>query len=473
MTTIEEQFKQYETEDEGWKRLHEEIRKESKIRESYVAKTSINSNLNRYNNVIPFDATRVKLLREGDTDYINASYVNVSKAARRYILTQGPLPQTIGHFWLMVWEQKSNIIVMLNRIVEIEAFLKITKCEQYWPQEGQVDFHKDVNIEVSLEATEMSKDYTIRIFNIRSLDTQESRKVHQYNYTAWPDHGCPESPASILKLLSAVRKSGGMDKLEEPAIIHCSAGIGRSGTFVLIDSILAIIENGTSSDKVNIIETLHEMRECRKGLVQTSSQLRFAYMTILYGKSILELAMKSQPSSGKSVDLSPRESPRSRDSSKSPTVSTSSASRCTWSTENLRKSRKRKRSLNMKGSMNQAFDEVDSDTADSIFRDMMSSMLNMKKPKNELESNQQVDWDSVKAQISARLEALISGKDQTTDLIQRNPPIPTLARIPETATTSGFIDTSSDSALLLRREKRKQIVHHDMSIGENEDQTQE
>lgn len=273
-----------------WNLVYQQIRQES-CNYEYTCKDARkqeNKNLNRYRDVNPYDHTRVRL-RRGDKDYINASLVEVPQASRAYILTQGPLPSTLGHFWLMTWENKSKAILMLNRVVEKHTI----KCHQYWPlgsaNGGEDDIVlNDVGLKVIYIDEKEVHNYTIRNLRLIDLESGEERDILQFHYTTWPDFGVPESPSAFLNFLMAVRKSGALSEDVGPAIVHCSAGIGRSGTFCLVDSCLVLIEATGNADSVNVQEMLLEMRKYRMGLIQTADQLRFSYLAIIEGaKSIL------------------------------------------------------------------------------------------------------------------------------------------------------------------------------------------
>lgn len=434
---MDEEFKKYESTENGWTQLLTKIEFKSKIHESVFGRLEANASLNRYFNVIPYDKTRVKLTRLENFDYINANHVTVSKAARQYILTQGPLVETIGHFWLMVWEQKSNFIVMLNRTVELD----MVKCEAYWPEEeGSTDTYDDVKLSITNEKTSVHKHFTIRTFKLTDLETEKSRTITQYSYTAWPDHGTPESPTPILRLLIDLRKTGGLDKMDEPCIVHCSAGIGRSGTFILIDAVLSMIENQGSTEGIDIIQTLLEMRECRKGLIQTGTQLRFAYMTILYGKTILERASKVQSHMTSTTNPTPSTSSPKKKSRKS-----------FKKRKNSNQSVKETDNIFQKNLLTQAFDEIDSDTGDEIFYDLMKPTPNIKKPRSDLDNESSPDKDF---KISLKL-----------------PPLASLTRSDESSSMSSQSSPGKESALLRRREQNKRIAERaeDMKKRINED----
>nr|CAD7425261.1 unnamed protein product [Timema monikensis] len=246
------------------------------------ARKSQNKNLNRYRDVYPYDHSRV-VLSKGPCDYINANLVTMEKAHRRYILTQGPLPQTAGHFWLMVWEQNCKAVLMLNRIIEKNQ----VKCHQYWPlgtEPGVNDVMvmTDVGLKVQYISETEASYYTTRILRLTELESGSSRDILHFHYTTWPDFGVPQSPTAFLHFLMVVRESGALDENVGPPVVHCSAGIGRSGTFCLVDSCLVLIEeNGV--DSVNVREILLDMRRYRMGLIQTPDQLRFSYQAIIEG----------------------------------------------------------------------------------------------------------------------------------------------------------------------------------------------
>ncbi|KAL7984417.1 hypothetical protein Chor_002987 [Crotalus horridus] len=225
------------------------------------------------------DHSRV-ILQNTDNDYINASLVINEEAQRTYILTQGPLPNTCCHFWLMIWQQKTKAIVMLNRTVEKNS----VKCAQYWPtkQEEPMLF-RETGFCVRLKSEDVKSYYTVRQLQLECIDTGESRVILHFHYTTWPDFGVPESPASFLNFLFKVRESGSLSSEHGPAVIHCSAGIGRSGTFSLVDTCLIVMEKRNDPFHVDIKQILLNMRKYRMGLIQTPDQLRFSYMAVIEG----------------------------------------------------------------------------------------------------------------------------------------------------------------------------------------------
>lgn len=249
------------------------------------AKKPQNKPLNRYRDVSPYDHSRV-ILQRSEKDYINANLIKVERANRKYILTQGPLVFTVSHFWLMVWEQNSRAILMLNKVLEKNE----VKCYWYWPlQTGEQ--HKmtleDVNLTVEQLDEVDNSYYSTRLIKITDLETNESREVIHFHYTTWPDFGVPQSPIAFLKFLKTVRESGALEPDVGPPVVHCSAGIGRSGTFCLVDTCLVIIQR-EGMDNLNIQQILLEMRKDRMGLIQTPDQLRFSYQAIIEGARRLD-----------------------------------------------------------------------------------------------------------------------------------------------------------------------------------------
>ncbi|KAL8583348.1 hypothetical protein ACOMHN_057634 [Nucella lapillus] len=292
LSQIEQEFQEY---DEGsqWTDIYKRVKNESSLTtmdESYSvfhARTPHNRQKNRYRDVSPYDHSRVVLQKEDNSDYINASFVEVEDAGRKYILTQGPLEHTCGDFWLMIWQQKSKAVVMLNRVIEKGT----VKCAQYWPlgpSEGEEDMiFEDVGLRVTVKGDQDSNNFITRWLELEDMATGEKREVIHFHYTTWPDFGVPTSPMAFLNFLKVVREEGALERDVGPAVIHCSAGIGRSGTFCLVDSCLVLIEKQKTLNCINIRQMLLSMRTYRMGLIQTPDQLRFSYLAIIHGGRIL------------------------------------------------------------------------------------------------------------------------------------------------------------------------------------------
>lgn len=284
-SSIEAEYNEIELRN-GWCGVFQDIREKSeqearqKDFSTEESKKTDNRRLNRYRDVSPYDHSRI-VLKRGDTDYINANLVKMDRADRKYILCQGPLPLTVGHFWLMVWEYNSRAILMLNKLVE----KKQIKCHMYWPEKiGEQ--HKLELPEVQLAVEYVNcveyKNFCERTFRLTDLESSKTREVVQFHYTTWPDFGIPSSPVAFLQFLKEVRESGALDPDVGPPIIHCSAGIGRSGTFCLVDCCLVLIDK-EGENKVSVQDVLLELRRYRMGLIQTFDQLYFSYQAIIEG----------------------------------------------------------------------------------------------------------------------------------------------------------------------------------------------
>ncbi|KAK2910652.1 tyrosine-protein phosphatase non-receptor type 2a isoform X1 [Channa argus] len=287
-----------------WQNLYNEIHNQAGEYPYRVAKLPVNRNLNRYRDVSPYDHSRVKL-ENSENDYINASLVMVEEAQRAYILSQGPLRNTCGHFWLMIWEQCSKAVIMLNRVIEKGS----EKCAQYWPttEELQMTF-TDTGFVIRLLSEEDQSYYTIRVLELQNTTTGESREIYHFHYTTWPDFGVPESPASFLNFLFKVRESGSLDPEHGPSVVHCSAGIGRSGTFALVDTCLVLMSRQKNPSSVDIQKVLLDMRDYRMGLIQTPDQLRFSYMAVIEGAKLIQTD-NSAPQQNQQRLLLPRSEP--------------------------------------------------------------------------------------------------------------------------------------------------------------------
>lgn len=288
---MDQEFKNIDSSGE-WQNLYNELHNQSQERSYKVAKFPENCNRNRYRDVSPYDHSRVKL-ENSENDYINASLITMEEAQRRYILTQGPLKNTCGHFWLMVWEQGSKAVIMLNRVIEKGT----EKCAQYWPSKEEQDMNfSDTGFMVTLVCEDVKPNYTIRLLELQNGKTGETRDIYHFHYTAWPDFGVPESPASFLDFLFKVRESGSLGPENGPVVVHCSAGIGRSGSFSLVDTCLVLMDQRNDFLAVDIQKVLLDMREYRMGLIQTPDQLRFSYMAVMEGAKLISGDSTSQSS---------------------------------------------------------------------------------------------------------------------------------------------------------------------------------
>ncbi|XP_017266416.1 receptor-type tyrosine-protein phosphatase F isoform X7 [Kryptolebias marmoratus] len=232
----------------------------------------VNKPKNRYANVIAYDHSRVVLTSVDavpGSDYINANYIDGYRKQNAYIATQGPLPETLTDFWRMVWEQRSNTIVMMTRLEEKSR----VKCDQYWPSRGTETYGM---IQVTMLDTVELATYSVRTFALYKNGSSEKREVRQFQFMAWPDHGVPEYPTPILAFLRRVKACNPPDA--GPMVVHCSAGVGRTGCFIVID---AMLERMKHEKTVDIYGHVTCMRAQRNYMVQTEDQYIFIHEALL------------------------------------------------------------------------------------------------------------------------------------------------------------------------------------------------
>lgn len=302
-----------------------------------------NINKNRYKNILPYDYTRVILNKTNldnqtvatlvalnqnnnqqqdltsdvpeDSDYINASHIKLVDEesqlspqvkpvpfSKRYIATQGPLQNTIDDFWLMIWQQQVSVIIMVTQEVERGK----NKCCKYWPNLNSLPMYcKQIKVETIVDSSSQSgedinftdngnktavgnnNNYVYREFVV-TFETQ-ARKVAHWHYTAWSDLNIPSDPTNILDFLedinshrqqASTNKSFTQNELDHPIVVHCSAGIGRSGTLIVIDMIIDQLKNNLLTYEIDIQRIVRTVRAQRSGLVQTETQYKFVYLAI-------------------------------------------------------------------------------------------------------------------------------------------------------------------------------------------------
>nr|XP_029134862.1 LOW QUALITY PROTEIN: receptor-type tyrosine-protein phosphatase eta [Labrus bergylta] len=234
-----------------------------------TALTLENKPKNRYNNVLPYDSSRVKLsIVHGSPyeDYINANYMPGYNSRKEYIAAQGPLPHTVNEFWRMIWEKNVQTLVMLTRCNEQGR----VKCEQYW-EHGTKHYE---NIIVTETSKIPLKDWTIRDFRLKNVKTAETRSLRHFHLTAWPDHGVPETTELLISFRHLVREHMDQYSRHSPAVVHCSAGVGRTGTFIAIDHLIFQIER---ENMVDVFGIVHDLRMHRPLMVQTEDQYVFLH----------------------------------------------------------------------------------------------------------------------------------------------------------------------------------------------------
>ncbi|XP_067145114.1 tyrosine-protein phosphatase 10D-like [Centruroides vittatus] len=236
-----------------------------------AADLPVNRPKNRFTNILPYDHSRVKLLPTDDeegSDYINSNYIPGFNSLREFIVTQGPLHSTRDDFWRMVWEQNCRAIIMLTRCIEKGR----EKCDHYWPFDTQPVYYGDIQVTILNES--QYPHWTISEFKV--CRGEQSRIVRHFHFTTWPDFGVPDPPQILVKFVRAFRERIIPDS--KPVVVHCSAGVGRSGTFIALDRLLQHIQK---YDFVDIFGIVYEMRKERVWMVQNEQQYICIYQCLL------------------------------------------------------------------------------------------------------------------------------------------------------------------------------------------------
>ncbi|KAI0209848.1 Receptor-type tyrosine-protein phosphatase kappa [Lamellibrachia satsuma] len=253
------------------KRSHDGFTKEHEDLPSGVhakcdaAKKSQNKSQNRFVNILAYDHTRVVLsVTSGQRDYINANYIMVR-----------PRDWTTEDMWRMVWQEKSNTIVMLTNLYEMAK----EKCSRYWPEKGKVQSWGTYITEAISE--DRFAGYVIREFMLKNEETRRMRRIRQLHFTAWPDKGTPEY---AYPLLAFHRKVNSFDSVRRgPLVVHCSAGVGRTGTFIAID---ILIQQAAAEGKVDVFQCVNLLRTQRMDMVQTVSQYVYVHQALIESREV-------------------------------------------------------------------------------------------------------------------------------------------------------------------------------------------
>ena len=233
-------------------------------------------NLDRYSDIKPYKHNKISI--NNGKRYINASPINIGKKEKYFISTQGPKPETIEDFWTMVYENNSSVIVMLCNVTEGGRI----KCENYWEKPQMKKFS------VEIQNEEKSKMHTIRTLKLKIKEKNEERIINQIHFTAWPDHGIPDiSDGKVFQDFCEInQKVDELNNKNNPMIVHCSAGVGRTGTFVsmylLEKEINEQIKAKVEFIKFNIFNLVRKIKEMRMYMVQSEIQYEFIYAYVKY-----------------------------------------------------------------------------------------------------------------------------------------------------------------------------------------------
>ena len=234
-----------------------------------------NPHLDRYSDIKPYKHNTLKMSNK--SQYINASPINIQGKQNYFISTQGPKPETIEDFWTMVYDYNSNIVVMLCKLLEGGR----KKCENYWEA-------KMKSFEIVIEKEETFDMYVVRTLKLKNLEKKDERFVYQFHFTGWPDHGVPDiSNGKVFEIFCEINKKvDELNKGKDPIIVHCSAGVGRTGTFVsmylLEKEIMKQINDKCDFIRFNIFNLVRKIKEMRMYMVQAPPQYEFIYSFVKY-----------------------------------------------------------------------------------------------------------------------------------------------------------------------------------------------
>ncbi|XP_052762308.1 receptor-type tyrosine-protein phosphatase T-like [Mya arenaria] len=217
-----------------------------------------NMSRNRYKGIYPYDDSRVKVWFDG-SDYINASVIDGFNERNAYIATLGPMSKQLGDFglfWEMVWQQHVEKVVMVTNLIEE----KKVKCDQYWPNVESSALYG--NVYVICLSEEKYAEFTRRTFQISR--NSEGRELHQFHFTCWPDRRVPEDVAPLVEFRKMVLNT--KTKLNGPTLVHCSAGVGRTGTYIAFD---ILTKEGEAEGSINVPGCVLNIRQNRPNMIQT------------------------------------------------------------------------------------------------------------------------------------------------------------------------------------------------------------
>ncbi|XP_022257184.1 tyrosine-protein phosphatase non-receptor type 9-like isoform X2 [Limulus polyphemus] len=252
-----------------------------------AARLKSNQPKNRYSDVLCYDHSRVKIsCLDGDpsSNYLNANFIDGYKQKNAFISTQGPLPKTFSHFWQMIWEQEVLVIVMTTRTIERSR----AKCGQYWPKEEET--YTDYGpFRIHNNDVDQHRDYTVTSLVVTHTWSGLCREVSHMQFTSWPDYGVPLSALEMLAFRDKVREQQAQSLLSlgshwhghalgPPIVVHCSAGIGRTGTFITLDISIQRLE---ATGQIDVQGTVEKIRSQRAYSIQTPDQYVFCHLALL------------------------------------------------------------------------------------------------------------------------------------------------------------------------------------------------
>ena len=240
---------------------------------------SQNKDKNRFKNIVPFDHTRV-ILSDGDLDtpnqdYINGSYID-GEMEHEYIATQGPLPGTVHDFWRMLYQEGSKIILMLTKEKEKGK----PRCARYWPELQTTTQVRNFLLTNCKET--VTQELILRELSLRNENEPEEEPhiIFQYQYIGWPEHGIPSDPGLILGILEDIKLKQRDNNYPGPVVVHCSPGIGRTGTVIVIDILVKILQRQGLDCEIDVQKTVQLVRSQRSGMVQLEAQYKFIYLAV-------------------------------------------------------------------------------------------------------------------------------------------------------------------------------------------------
>ncbi|XP_052763015.1 multiple epidermal growth factor-like domains protein 10 isoform X3 [Mya arenaria] len=231
-----------------------------------------NMSKNRYKGIYPYDDSRVKVTGDGGSDYINASFIDGYKKPKQYIATLGPMSQQLDDFslfWKMIWQQRVEKIVMVTNLIEHGS----PKCEQYWPNPGASKMYGEIKVESRSE--DEYAEFTRRALTM-TMGTEE-RTLHHLHFTCWPDKAIPDDVTAMIEFRQRVLSTP--NTLNGPTVVHCSAGVGRTGTYIALD---ILTKEGEAERAIDIAGCVHKMRLNRPNMVQTVEQYQFLHTAVVY-----------------------------------------------------------------------------------------------------------------------------------------------------------------------------------------------